>query len=148
MNMRAISPKDIYEIVSLHGLCFETGWDKNFIESLMDNPNIYAILYEYDHKITGFMIASVIFPEAEIYTICVRPDMQNQGFASKILNYFLDDCEQKQVQSTYLDVRHDNHAAIYLYEKFGFKTISVRKNYYSVGTEFYDAVIMTKINSV
>ena len=94
------------------------------------------------------MIASVIFPEAEIYTICVRPDMQNQGFASKILNYFLDDCEQKQVQSTYLDVRHDNHAAIYLYEKFGFKTISVRKNYYSVGTEFYDAVIMTKINSV
>lgn len=144
MNIRPISPKDIHDIVSLHGLCFDTGWDKQFIQSLMDNPNIYAILCEYDHKITGFMMASVISPEAEIYTICVRPDMQNQGVASKILNDFLDYCEQKRIESYYLDVRVDNDKAIALYKKFGFKTISVRKNYYPMGTKFYDAVVMTK----
>ena len=47
----------------------------------------------------------------------------------------------------YLETRVDNTAAINLYEKHGFRRISIRKNYYKTSTGREDAIVFKKIIS-
>ena len=47
--------------------------------------------------------------------------------------YYLDileDMKKKNAKSSILEVRSDNFRAIHIYEAFGYKRISIRKNYY------------------
>ena len=46
------------------------------------------------------------------------------------MNHMLNLCKEKQCENITLEVRIDNDIAISLYEKFQFKKIAIRKNYY------------------
>ena len=49
-------------------------------------------------------------------------------------------CRARGVASLYLEVRASNQAAIALYERFGFRDVGRRRNYYQHPTE--DARVM------
>ena len=52
----------------------------------------------------------------------------------------IDDCYENKAKYITLEVRVSNIPAINLYEKFGFKSLGVRKGYYQNNNE--DALIM------
>ncbi|MCR5231945.1 MAG: GNAT family N-acetyltransferase, partial [Acholeplasmatales bacterium] len=62
---------------------------------------------------------------------CVNKDYQHKGIGSELLNELMNFLIEKGAKSFILEVRESNNNAIRLYEKFGFKEISIRKNYYS-----------------
>ena len=94
---------------------------------------------EADGRIAGFVVMRELFhgppPELEILNLAIAPAFRQLGLASVLLS------SELQLGSTYLlEVRESNTAARRLYEKFGFREISRRTNYYRAPTE--TAIVM------
>jgi len=54
----------------------------------------------------------------------------------------LDYTEEKGFKAVFLEVRVGNIAATRLYEKYGFKSVRIRKDYYNA--PFEDAIVMVR----
>jgi ribosomal-protein-alanine N-acetyltransferase len=80
---------------------------------------------------TGYAIYSVIADTAELLRIAVDPEHRGQGIASSIMEEMLGKLDDSSADRIMLEVRSKNEGAIALYEKFGFKNIAARKDYYS-----------------
>ena len=55
---------------------------------------------------------------------------QNKHIGSKLLEELISISIQNKLFNITLEVRSDNKKAIYLYQKYGFKQVAIRKNYY------------------
>ena len=83
--------------------------------------------------------------EGHIVTLAVRRDYRKLGVGGAILLNCLRICFEKSFINVTLEVRASNKSAQSLYLKHGFKTVGVRKNYYTDDGE--DALIMTTPNT-
>ncbi len=87
-----------------------------------DNPFRKYIVYDD----IAILVYSEIYDRLEIDYIFVLAEYRKQGIACKLLDYLF----WKYNYSCSLEVRCDNVSAINLYKKYGFKIVSIRKNYY------------------
>lgn len=78
--------------------------------------------------------------EAHVSTLAVHPDWRGRGLGENLLLSLLDSGAEQGARRATLEVRVSNRAAQSLYQKYGFKVVSVRKRYYSDNGE--DAYIM------
>lgn len=124
----------MFEIFSMEYLqelnlfLLKNDWTEVSVSDFKNTPFLKIVLYKEDDKIIGYLNYSIIYEKAELNQILVDKDYRKQGLGVKLLNYFLYDCKNCDICS--LEVREDNVSAIRLYEKFGFKRVANRKNYY------------------
>ena len=117
-------------------------YSSDFILSLLKNPNI-SYIYK---KNKGFCIFSCNEKEAEIITMAILPKYQNQGIGSLILTELEGILSEISCNKVFLEVTSNNLIAIHLYDKLGFKSFGIRKNYYSVSeNKKINAILMKKI---
>ena len=100
----------------------------NVVESLNNNPFTHYIVYIINSKIVGYINYDLIYDRAEICNFNVLEKYQNKGIGTKLLQYVIDNLNNK-VDNITLEVKIDNKA-VNLYKKFGFKTVAKRNNYY------------------
>ena len=62
-------------------------------------------------------------------------EYKKQGYASKLMDYMLNDLKDNNVLSITLEVNVNNEKAINLYKKMGFNVINKRLNYYPNGED-------------
>ena len=93
--------------------------------------------YTVDNENAGFIIFDIIYDRCEIIDVYTVEKFRNMGIASKLINEIINDYE---INNITLEVSVDNCTAIKLYEKLGFKSVALRKEYYD-GT---DAFLMLK----
>lgn len=93
--------------------------------------------YTVDNENAGFIIFDIIYDRCEIIDVYTVEKFKNMGIATKLINEIINDYE---INNITLEVSVDNCVAIKLYEKLGFKSVALRKEYYN-GT---DAFLMLK----
>ncbi|WP_150468255.1 GNAT family N-acetyltransferase [Francisella sp. SYW-9] len=101
--------------------------DQQILDSLGQDLVIGLI---ENHKLKALAIFSCIFETAELLYICVDKSNQNKGLGYKVLKQSFTYLLSQKVTEVFLEVDVNNHVAIKLYNKLGFKKISRRKNYY------------------
>ena len=117
-------------------------YSSEFILSLLKNPSI-SYIYK---KNKGFCIFSCNEKEAEIITMAILPKYQNQGIGFLILTELEGILSEINCNNVFLEVASNNLIAIHLYDKLGFKSFGIRKNYYSVSeNKKINAILMKKI---
>ena len=133
-NIRPISINDIDRIVELEQKCFNesVAYSKKQLSYLITKANSTCLLDEYDKDIRGFII--VLYRKgtgvAGIETINVDPDHQRKGVGRRLLGAIESYNSIKGINKIRLEVSAGNISAINLYEKSGFRKISLLKNYY------------------
>ncbi len=141
MHVRKMTEADLPVIVELEKQLFEDPWSRTSFEfELKKNRFSIPVVLEENHLISGYAIIWKIYEEFHIANFAIRSDFQNKGLGS----FFLREILQLGSDSQFglLEVRESNSAAIHLYEKFGFKTIMKRAQYYHNGET---ALVMQKI---
>lgn len=126
---------DIKDILTTE---FDDFWNKKILEEELKNPSSKYLVAKQGTEIVGFAGLRVIIDEAEIMNIVIKKSFRNQGIGSLILKNLINICIELNLNLITLEVNEENSNAIYLYEKFGFKKVSIRKNYYKSKT----AIIM------
>lgn len=122
----------------LEDICFPVEpWSLDSVKSTLERSDVFCKVLNSDGGCPiGCYIAAAGFGEAELYRIAVIPEYRGSGYGRALMSDFLKSCPE-DTRKIFLEVRESNSAAVGLYERFGFKIIGRRKNYY--GNE--DAVI-------
>lgn len=113
---------------------------ENVKEDIKNNQFTNYLTYLVDNQPVAFINYYVMYERAELININVQEIFQNQKIASKLLEYMINDCINKNINSITLEVKVTNEKAIHLYKKFGFHEIGIRKGYY----QGIDAILMEK----
>lgn len=99
-----------------------------------------AIVCENELGIVGFLLGTVTAPgQVQLLMLSVDPDLRHRGIGSEMMLKFLAECNALNCLSVELEVRKNNLNAIRFYQKFGFRLVDLKENYYHDGE---DAFIM------
>lgn len=119
---------------------FDDFWSYNIFKSELENENSKYIIAILNNEIIGFAGIWQVIDEAHITNIVVRKDFRKLGIGSLLLEKLIDICKNSEsVNSITLEVNESNIPAQKMYEKFNFKVLGKRKNYYNNKA----AIIMT-----
>lgn len=130
-----LTKEEVQEVIEL-GTMLNPNFSKLFhIENLNPNETIY--IYKENNINKGFIHIQNGLDIIDLLNIIVKPEFQNQGIGSILLKYIIDNKQDKKIM---LEVRSKNINAIKLYQKYDFKIINIRKNYYKDD----DAIIMER----
>jgi ribosomal-protein-alanine N-acetyltransferase len=88
----------------------------------------------------GFLVASLVAPEAELETIVVAARGRRRGVGSLLLGSLVETLRGMQATELRLEVRASNQAALGFYRAQGFRETGRRRRYYADPEE--DAVLM------
>lgn len=91
----------------------------------LKNNIIYCI--KIDEKIAGYILWLKRKTHYRLYSLAIDSSYQNQGYASKLLEYSFKHLKNKDFS---LEVKQNNQKAIKLYEKYGFKIAKNLPSYY------------------
>jgi len=121
-------------LAALHGEAFpEEPWNAETFRALLAQPTSFAWLDERG----GFLFLRIAADEAEILTL--GSILRRQGIACALMEAGVQHAKAEGVTKIFLEVADQNIAARALYAAFGFTQLSVRKHYYTNGS---DALIM------
>lgn len=142
-EIETLTPEDIPEAVLLEKEAFgENGWtERDFEETLKLDYALYLISRQ-EGRINGMAGARIIGGDAYISNVSVKVEDRRTGTATALMNELMDLASRKGAGAYTLEVRSKNIAAVKLYEKLGFVTEGVRKDFYISPTD--DALIMWK----
>ena len=133
-NLSIESVSDYEQLKDIENSCFkEPAWSENvFKEELMQNYKFYYVA-KYEEKNIGYVGFERMGDDLNVQKIAVLEDYRNCGVASKLLEKVFEYQLEQELNKVFLEVDEKNKTAIKFYEKFGFKTISRRENYYKNG---------------
>jgi len=92
-------------------------------------------------KVTGFAVASLLPPQAELETIAVAAESQRRGMGRQMLDEMVEKLRLAGVREVILEVRASSQPALGLYRRLGFVETGRRPRYYQAPEE--DAVLMS-----
>lgn len=132
--------KDAAEVAAIEKQIFSMPWSENgFLTSLQSEDTLYLVARR-QNRIVGYCGLLQSFEEADITNVAVAPKERGRGIAFAMLTSLMTLGKERGIERFTLEVRSGNAAAIHLYEKLGFASVGVRKNFYDKPKE--DAVIM------
>lgn len=130
-------------LVALDSRCFENEWGALKHREELECKNSFVLGAFLGDELVGALTLRLMFDELWIFRIMTEPSLRREGIASRMLQKaFL---RYEKPLKVFLEVSVDNLAAIKFYEKEGFKSIYIRKDYY-VGArgESSDAIVMQR----
>ena len=117
-------------------------WSRgNFTDSL--RAGYQAQLLVADGTILGYFVAMKGVDEVHLLNITVAPAHQGQGWGRVMLDALAIWSRSEQAQWLWLEVRTSNHRALQIYQRYGFRRVGERKNYYPADHGREDAIVMS-----
>ena len=98
----------------------------------------------YGERLVGYSLVAIAVGEAHLLNICIDPDCQGKGYASRFLSTVMSIAAQLGAHRVFLEVRPSNVAGLALYRKFNFARIGLRKRYYRAADGREDAVVLAR----
>lgn len=140
--IREMTVDDLDTVVEIEKECFSVPWSRQGFMDALQKTGAYYIVAVADDRVVGYCGAYGVYDEADINQVAVTGNYRRSGIGERMARQLLDGLTQRGYLYTTLEVRKSNMAAIALYEKLGFVSEGIRKNFYEKPTE--DAVIMWK----
>ena len=143
--IREMIQDDVDAVCKLEQEAFSMPWHKqSFIEMIENRDALYLVTVNADtNQVVGCCGLRNIAQEGDISNVVVDPDFRKQSIADNLLKKIIVLGQERfHIMEFTLEVRVSNHPAIQLYQKHGFKSEGIRKNFYEMPTE--DAMIMWK----
>lgn len=119
---------------------FDNFWTYQILKEELESENSSYLIARMDDEIIGFAGIKVVLDEADIMNIVIKKNYRNQGVGTLLLENLISLAKRLNLKSLSLEVSEKNLPAIHLYQKFGFESLGVRKNYY----QDKNGIIMTK----
>ena len=142
-DFRPMAYADIAEIIAIEQSAYMHPWTEILFGDCLRAGYCCWVL-QLEGGIIAYGIMSVGAGECHVLNLCVKPEMQNNGNGSAMLEYLLDIARSHNVDTAFLEVRPSNRAAIRLYEKAGFNEVGLRSNYYPAIVGHEDAIILAR----
>ena len=132
---------DFSAIADIEKECFSEPWSETAIKEGFKNNTHYLVLKQFG-KILGYVGVQTVLDEGYITNVAVFQCARRMGHAKTLLCALHTFAKEKGLSFLTLEVRESNKAARSLYEKWGYKPVGQRRNFYSNPKE--DAILYTR----
>ena len=134
--------RHVPDIERMEKLCFSMPWTAAQIQSqLSDESHIFIAALSPDGRVLGYVGAMLAADEGYISNVAVDPEHRRQGIGGALIEKLVSMAAERGLAFLTLEARASNAPALALYEKYGFRPVGRRKNYYEKPRE--DAILMT-----
>ncbi len=130
-------------VMAIEQAVYSHPWTRgNFRDSL--NPLFDAQCLWLEGELLGYFLAMRGFEEMHLLNITVAPAHQGQGWGHMMLDALSLLSRHAGAQWLWLEVRQSNQRALQVYERYGFRQVSIRKDYYPADRQQREhAVVMS-----
>jgi len=140
-------PADATAIAALHAETLPPGWPiSDFADSCLD-PNRALLKVAEGGHLCGFALFQFAADEAEILAIAVSENARGRGHATRLMEAALELCRERFIACIYLEVAETNDKARGLYEKFGFRVVARRDNYYRHQSSASETALVMRLDT-
>lgn len=102
---------------------------KQLVQQYLQHGTIFEV--RKSDQVVAIMVVEGISPTClEIKNIAVDPKFENQGIATKLLNYALDFAKGHHYQHVQIGTGSTSFKQLYLYQKVGFRISSIRSDFF------------------
>ncbi len=131
------------DVLRVEQSAYSHPWTRgNFVDSLKAAYQVMTLMGE--DKLLGYFVAMEGVEEVHLLNITVAPSFQGQGWAVLMLDALAVWSRGRGAHWLWLEVRASNARALQVYERYGFRRVGDRKNYYPAGHGHReDAVVMS-----
>jgi ribosomal-protein-alanine N-acetyltransferase len=131
------------EVCRIEKRAYTHPWSRgNFSDSL--RAGYHAQVLTQGQTLLGYHVLMLGAGEAHLLNITVEPEEQGRGLARQMLGELVRWSRAQGAQSLWLEVRVSNDRARQIYERYGFKSVGLRRNYYPLAPfKREDALIMS-----
>jgi len=136
----ALTEADLDVILDLEKRVFTDQWTREAMITELNNPCAFYVVGRSDGRIVGYGGEWIIMDEAHITSLAVEPEARGKRFGERLLIALLQEARYRGARRATLEVRIGNKPAVALYEKYGFRSVAIRKKYYQSDGE--DALVM------
>ena len=133
-------PSHLLEIKDILTSDFDDFWTYSIFKTELENENSSYFIAKLKNEIVGFAGIWRAIDDIHITNIVTKISKRHMGIASKLLEKLIEIAKLENASSLTLEVNEHNTNAIKLYEKYNFKKLGIRKNYYGQNN---NAIIMT-----
>lgn len=142
---RPLTLHDLACMMEIEREVFTSPWSVGQMKDslLAAHCQAWGIYSDLTGDLIGFGILSVIFEEVEILTFSIAKKFQRRGYGGNLLKFLLEKSKEAKAEKIFLEVPKSNFQAIALYQKFNFRIMGERENYYvSPDNTREDAILM------
>ncbi len=141
LSFRAMREQDLEVVAAIESDVYVFPWTVgNFRDSLLSAYECWGCWT--GGELIGYAVVMTALDEAHLLNFAVASRWQQRGVATKFLQFLLDRAEDGKRDMLYLEVRPSNVAGLKLYQRFGFKQLGVRRDYYPAVTGREDAFFL------
>lgn len=133
--VRELQDDDIEELARIEAESFSMPWSAEAFRDLLSHSYCTYLVALTDGQVAGCCGYTEVCGEANIDNVVVDPARRNCGVGQALLQELIQRGRMAGVQAFTLEVRVSNHAAIHIYEKFGFESAGIRPNFYEKPVE-------------
>jgi [ribosomal protein S18]-alanine N-acetyltransferase len=142
MTFRPMLEKDLEQVVEIEKVSMPSPWSRELFEEELKRDVARYFVLEGEGRVAGYMGYWVAPQEAHIINLAIAPEFRGRGMGEKMVEYCMEFAAKQGARLATLEVRENNREAQRLYEKCGFRTVAIRKKYYSDNQE--DAIVMIR----
>lgn len=102
------------------------------ISEYFQDPNFRIFIATIEDIVVGLISFKINVDTIDIQYIYIPEEQRRKNIASDILEYLINYSKETNISEIFLEVNVKNKPAIALYEKFKFKYLNIRKNYYYI----------------
>ena len=140
--IKPLTEEYVDRICVLEEEAFSMPWHRESFLEMIENVNACYLVGIINNQVVASCGLRNIVGDGEITNVVTAANMRGKGIGKRMLLKLMEQGIQMGVEAFTLEVRKSNEAAIHLYEKLGFVTEGIRKNFYEEPVE--DALIMWK----
>ena len=140
LEIKRMTKEHLTSVAEIEAEVFSVPWTKQGFADTLTMENVIFLVAEDEGAVVGYCGIYLAADEGEITNVAVSPFWRRNGIADMLLRNLLEHAKKRGIIRFILEVRCSNKPAIELYQKYGFKTQGIRKNFYDKPKE--DAYVM------
>ena len=117
-------------------------WSRLEINDLIKKTGFYSTIFVEQNRIEGFGMFFEVDNFLDLYSLFVSPKYRKRGIATTIIDNAVNYCKKKNLMKIVLEVNEKNTKALNFYISKSFTKTGRRKNYYQLGENYFDAILM------
>jgi ribosomal-protein-alanine N-acetyltransferase len=141
LNFQKLAEHHLPAVVAIESSVYVFPWTHgNFRDSLYSGYDCVGAWH--DGELVGYTITMPALEEMHLLNLAVAKQWQGRGVGATILQHVINRAAPTACEVIYLEVRPTNIAGLRLYERFGFRQLGLRRDYYPAVTGREDALFL------
>jgi ribosomal-protein-alanine N-acetyltransferase len=143
--LRPLCSEDLQAVLALEQSAYSHPWTLGNFRDALASGYWAQGLWLHD-ELLGHVLAMPGVQETHLLNIAVTPRRQGQGWAQMMLDALALWSRRQGAQWLWLEVRESNQRALRVYERYGFRRVGLRKDYYPAGHAQREHAVVMSLN--